>query len=136
MSLLNLLKRKKEPVVKEKEDKSFAKPVLVEPKDSVQDETVEKKSGKAVWGVIIRPHVTEKSSDAGGENKYMFIVSQGSNKRSIKQAVEGRYGVSVKKVGVLTMPEKKRMRGRQTGWRQGFKKAVVTLKEGQAIELQ
>ena len=45
-------------------------------------------------------------------------------------------GVLVKKVAVLMAPEKKRMRGRQVGWRSGFKKAVVTLKEGQSIEIQ
>lgn len=136
MSPFNIFKRKKESVVKEVENKFSAKPVLEELKDSAQDEAIEKKSGKSAWGVIVRPHLTEKSSNAGGENKYMFIVSQGSNKQSIKYAVEGRYGVSVKKVAVLTMPEKKRMRGRQIGWRKGFKKAVITLKEGQTIEIQ
>lgn len=136
MSILNIFKRKKEPIANEAKNQFPAEQVLAESNESVPNVAPEKKIGKAVWGVITRPHVTEKSANAGAENKYIFVVSAGSNKHLVKSAVEARYGVSVKKVAVLVMPEKKRMRGRQIGWRPGFKKAVVTLKEGQSIEIQ
>ena len=137
MSLFSkVFKGKKDPEVQEEENKFSAKPVSAKSEESALPAVVNKKPGKAVWGVITRPHITEKSANAGGENKYIFIVSSGSNKHLVKQAVEARYGVLVKKVAVLMAPEKKRMRGRQVGWRSGFKKAVVTLKEGQTIEIQ
>lgn len=137
MSFLDkVLKRKKEPVVKVDENKSSTKPVLEESKEMVRNDVVEKKFGKVIFGVIKRPHITEKSANFGKQNKYMFIVSSVTNKLLIKQAVEARYGVLVKKVAVLSMPPKKRMRGQQIGWRKGFKKAMVTLKAGQTIEIQ
>lgn len=137
MSFLDkVLKRKKEPTAKKEENKLFVKPVLADSKESVSDGVVEKKFGKVIFGVIKRPHITEKSANFGKQNKYMFIVSSVTNKLLVKQAVEARYGVLVKKVAVLSMPPKKRMRGQQIGWRKGFKKAMVTLKEGQTIEIQ
>ena len=81
------------------------------------------------------PHITEKSAMLGGENKYIFLVGPRANKIEVKKAVEGRYGVSVRNVNILNMPGKERRRGRQIGWKPGFKKAIVKVKEGQKIEL-
>lgn len=88
-----------------------------------------------VLGVIEYPHVTEKSSASAGMNKYVFSVSRTANKLEISRAVESHYGVRAESVNVLNSPGKERVRGKQRGWRPGFKKAVVTLKEGQNIEL-
>ena len=91
---------------------------------------------KVLVGIIRRPHITEKTSDSVKHNKYVFIVGPGQNKHSIKRAVEIRYGAVVTSVNVVNMAGKERKRGRQIGWRPGYKKAIVTLKEGQSIEIQ
>ncbi|MFY9462332.1 MAG: 50S ribosomal protein L23 [Candidatus Sungiibacteriota bacterium] len=84
---------------------------------------------------MILPRVTEKATRLiEGANQYTFEVSDKANADFIKRAVEGKYGVRVRKVNVLNQPGKKVRLGRQEGWRKGFKKAMVTLEHGQSIE--
>ncbi len=85
---------------------------------------------------IERAHVTEKTSAGSTGGKYTFVVAQGANKDEVARAVRARYGVTVRDVNILSMPGKMRRRGRQIGWRAGFKKAVVTLKKGETITMQ
>lgn len=102
-------------------------------------EAAEEKASKPeriIAGVLERPHITEKTSGAAKENKYVFIVRGGANKPEVKRAIGSRYGVDAVAVNILNMPGKERKRGKQIGWRPGFKKAIVTLKEGQSIEIQ
>jgi len=89
-----------------------------------------------LWGVLRHPQLTEKTSGIAKENKYAFIVSSSSNKLEVKKAVESRYGVEVTAVNIINIPGKERKKGRQRGWKPGYKKAIVTLKEGQSIEIQ
>jgi len=104
------------------------------------DEMVIKKKDESVrsqkLGVLLRPSVTEKTAKAGEENKYVFVVNKKSNKIDIKKEVETRYDVLVRSVNIINISGKKRHRGRQVGWKPGYKKAIVTLKEGQSIEIQ
>lgn len=92
-------------------------------------------SGKTA-GILLASVVTEKSASAGALGVYAFTVARDSTKPEIKRAVESRFNVSVERVRVIVMPGKERRRGKQIGWRPGFKKAMVTVKEGQTIELQ
>ena len=85
---------------------------------------------------IERAHITEKTSAGSTGGKYTFVVSQSANKNEVARAVKARYGVTVRDVNILSMPGKIRRRGRQIGWRAGFKKAVVTLNEGETITMQ
>lgn len=85
--------------------------------------------------VIVSPVVTEKSTVAGAQGKYTFKVSCCACKTTIKQAVESLFGVNVTKVNVTNYDGKKKVfRGRK-GQRNAFRKAIVTLKEGQSIDL-
>ena len=82
------------------------------------------------------PIVTEKSNDSSASNKYMFCVNKTSNKIEIKKAVEAIYNVKVKRVNIVSMPsKKKRYRFKIEGYRPGYKKAIVTLKEGDTIAI-
>lgn len=91
------------------------------------------------YEVLLRPVVSEKSTDLAGENKYTFEVSRQANKVEIRRAVEDRYKVHVQSVRTISMPAKekgagfigmgKRRRGLSTPW----KKAVVTLATGERI---
>lgn len=85
-------------------------------------------------GILIRPHLTEKTMGVAGE--YAFVVAGMANKREVAAAVTQRFNVIVKDVRVLNMPRKERRRGRTIGWKSGFKKAVVVLAKGQTIEME
>ena len=87
------------------------------------------------YDVIQAPLVTEKSQAGVEQNKVTFRVAPSANKGAVKKAVEAIFGVSVVKVNiVVTKGKKKVFRGRP-GKRSDVKKAVVTLAEGQAIDI-
>ena len=87
-------------------------------------------------GVLLRPHITEKTAAAARARIYGFAVSPDANKSQVKKAVESKYGVKVTAVRVVNIRGKELHRGKQVGWKQGMKKAYATLAEGQAIEIQ
>lgn len=78
---------------------------------------------------------TEKSSLSEPEAKYLFLVEKTSNKIQIKQAIEQIYKVKVKTVNTFISQGKLKRVRYQLGKTPDFKKAIVTLKEGQKIEL-
>ena len=85
---------------------------------------------------IVRPVVTEKSSAAYGARKeYAFKVHLDASKPQIKAAIETLFKVSVTRVRTLVVRAKRRTYGRYAGRRPSWKKAIVTLKEGDAIEV-
>ncbi len=85
--------------------------------------------------IIIRPIITEHSYDMIEENVYTFEVAKSANKIEIRQAVETIFGVTVIKVNTLNVkPKKKRVRYVQ-GETRAWKKAMVTIAEGETIEL-
>lgn len=87
------------------------------------------------YNVIIRPIVSERSFDLMGQNKYTFEVAAQAPKEEIKAAVEKIFGVKVLKVNTLWVkPKKKRVRMVQ-GMTRRWKKAVITLAEGDSIEV-
>ncbi|MDO4596902.1 MAG: 50S ribosomal protein L23, partial [Coriobacteriaceae bacterium] len=85
--------------------------------------------------IIIRPIVSERSYAAMEENKYTFEVAKDANKYQIKDAVQELFGVHVVRVNTLNVkPKTKRVRyvaGKTRSW----KKAVVTVAEGESIEV-
>lgn len=88
--------------------------------------------------ILIKPVITEKA-DALAENqgKYTFVVNKDANKIEIKKAVSETYNVEVAKVNTMVMPSKARNRNTKRGFIQGrvssYKKAVVTLADGETI---
>ena len=86
--------------------------------------------------ILIRPVLTEKSTDLSGSgDKIVFRVKRDATKTQIKHAVEQLFGLSVKSVNTMTMPSKPKRVGRFSGRRSGFKKAVITLRDGEAFDL-
>ncbi len=85
--------------------------------------------------IIRRPCVTEKSI-AGTEmaNKVVFEVAVGANKIQIKKAVQELFGVTVLRVNTMRVQGKKVRMGRYLGQKPAWKKAIVTLREGDTIE--
>ena len=84
--------------------------------------------------VIRRPLITEKSTAGAADGRYTFEVALHANKVQIKQAVQAIWSVHVQKVNTAVMPGKPRRVGRSSGNRPDWKKAVVTLLEGERIE--
>jgi large subunit ribosomal protein L23 len=87
------------------------------------------------YDVIVSPAITEKSTLASEANQVVFNVARGASKPEIKAAVEALFGVKVTAVNTLLRKGKlKRFRGR-LGRQSDVKKAVVTLAEGQSIDI-
>ena len=101
------------------------------------NENVTKRASIADFDVIIRPVITEKSVTASSEdNKYTFVVKKGANKIQIKTAIQNIYNVHVTGVNVINVPAKLLSRGtRYKGSLSAYKKAIVTIKEGETINL-
>jgi len=124
MALLNKFKKKERPEEEEK--------VVVEKK-------VAPKQMPGAYRIIREPHITEKATFLADQNKYVFKVSSAANKVEIKKIIEALYEVKVEKVHLIHSAPKRRRLGRSQGWRhglkKGFKKAIVTLAQGEKIEL-
>jgi len=105
--------------------------------DSAQEQKTQASAGEkhgAGADILLAPHTTEKTADGASSGRYVFKVATVANKRRVASAVALRYGVAVARVRMTVQPAKERRRGRRIGWKQGFKKAIVQLKEGQTIE--
>jgi large subunit ribosomal protein L23 len=90
-----------------------------------------------LMNVLIAPHVTEKTSLAmQNNNQYTFRVKRDATKTDIKQAVELMFEVKVKGVQVVNEPGKTRRFGKLTGRTQDWKKAYVSLVQGQTIDYE
>lgn len=86
--------------------------------------------------IIIRPVVTERSTElADDAGKYTFIVHPSANKIEIKNAVQSLFEVKVKEVRTANFRGKLRRVGRSEGHKAAYKKAVVTLAEGERIDV-
>ena len=85
--------------------------------------------------IIIKPVVTEKSVDLMQENKYCFKVAKDANKIEIKNAIEEIFKVSVVNVNTVNVHGKMKRMGRHHGRTASWKKAIVTLREGDSIEV-
>jgi len=148
MRLIDILKRKKikkeekkipKKLVKKLKEKPAEEVKPVEKLKEVKKETIAVPKRKTVtseaYRILKSPHITEKATDLIKENQYTFRVYSGANKVKIKNTIEGLYGVHVLGVRILNVPPKKRRLGRTTGWRKGYKKAIVKIQKGQKIEV-
>ncbi len=85
--------------------------------------------------ILLAPVVSEKSYSLLDENTYTFLVAKGSNKTEIKIAVETIFGVKVTSVNTLNRAGKKRRTRNGLGKRPDTKRAIVTVAEGQRIDI-
>jgi large subunit ribosomal protein L23 len=91
---------------------------------------------KSVYEVLVKPLFTEKGAAMKeAENKLVFEVATDANKAEIKQAIEEIFKVKVDKVSTMNVRGKIKSMGRFSGKRSNWKKAVVTLKKGEKLDL-
>jgi len=88
-----------------------------------------------LYQVLRRPLITEKNTLLQAQGKYAFEIASEANKPQVTQAVEKAFKVKVLAVNVMTVPPKTRRVGRRQVLTQSWKKAIVTLKPGDKIEL-
>ena len=103
--------------------------------NDVKKSAVSPVGGHAVRSVLSRPHASEKAYGLHGNNTYVFFVSKDANKTLVKEEIARRYNVTVVRVNIVTDHGKvKHYRGRPTKAKVA-KKAMVTLKKGDKIEI-
>ena len=85
--------------------------------------------------IILGPVITEKSMIGGQNNVYSFKVDKKATKTQIKREIESHFGVKVLKINTLNTKPKQRRVGRYTGTTKTYKKAIVTLAQGNSIEM-
>jgi large subunit ribosomal protein L23 len=84
---------------------------------------------------IISPNITEKSTALSEFNKVVFKVHKGAKKNSIKKSIEKIFKVNVIKINTINLKGKTKMVRNKKAYKSGYKKAIVTLKKGQSIDL-
>ena len=157
MSILDKITRKKDDKKKDKKDnvqKDIKKDKQeIEEKKLEKKEVKEKKKSKSsekivkakkvskekipvhYFELIKKPHISEKALRFNSENKYVFVISQFANKSEVKKAVTNLYGVIVKSVNIIKVPSKPKKFKGVPGIKSGYKKAIVTLAEGNKIDV-
>ena len=84
---------------------------------------------------IISPNVTEKSTSLSEFNKFVFKVDKNANKKLIKKNIEKIFKVNVIKINTINMKGKVKLVKNKKSFKPGYKKAIITLKKGQSIDL-
>ena len=84
---------------------------------------------------IISPNVTEKSTSLSEFNKIVFKVQKNATKNSIKKSIEKIFKVNVVKINTMNLKRRSKMVRNKKTFKPGYKKAIITLKKGQSIDL-
>ena len=88
-----------------------------------------------LYDKILSPLLTEKSTNLSGENKIVFKVRKSANKKNLKNNIEKIFKVNVTKINIINKQNRVKLtRGRKVKVA-GYKKAIITLKKGQSIDL-
>lgn len=85
--------------------------------------------------LIQRPIITEKAHDMSALGKYVFLVASDANRPEVKKVIEREYKVHVVKLNVINTSSKPRRVGRNIGVKPGYKKIIVTLREGEKLDV-
>jgi large subunit ribosomal protein L23 len=87
------------------------------------------------YNILLKPVITEKAAHLAEAGKYVFMVANDANKISVANAVKEIYGIQPEVVNIINVKGKQVTRGRITGTRKDWKKAVVTLPAGKSIQI-
>jgi large subunit ribosomal protein L23 len=85
--------------------------------------------------LIKHPIITEKATDLSHQGKYIFLVNQKATAPEVKKAIEAIYKVNIIRVHMINTKAKPRKWGRKISVKSGYRKAIVTLKEGQKLDI-
>ena len=97
------------------------------------------KKGESALGervnAIVRPHITEKAAILAEKGTYVFEVAQNTNKIEIAKAIQALYKVTPARVNIINLPDTRVFVRNRKGVKSGLRKALVTLKKGDKIEI-
>ena len=137
MALFDFLKRKKTQDLNTRQKETAKQKTdgvdIEEKKESLDKPKTDIISGERF--VLISPHVTERARASAEIGQYTFRIYPSATKRDVKQSVEHMYHVHVERVQIVKVHEKPRRRGLTEGVKKGYKKAVVALRKGEAIDI-
>jgi len=85
--------------------------------------------------IIKKPWITEKATGLTAANKYVFLVKEKASKPEIKKAIQALYKVDVTAVNVVNRAPKQKRYMNKRGFQEGYRKAIVTVRDGQKIDL-
>ena len=88
-----------------------------------------------LYDKILSPHITEKSTNLSEQNKIIFKVPKKANKDNLKKSIEKIFKVNVTKINIINKKTRIKKTNRGTKKISGYKKAIVTIKKGQNIDL-
>lgn len=114
--------------------KELAKATKGKKVEAKKQEKLSIRAGES-FNIVKAPCITEKASFLAEKNFYTFKIDKRSNKIQVKDFIEKRYNVEVDLVRIINTPKKPKKRGLIKGFKSGYKKAVVKVKEGQQIDL-
>lgn len=128
---------KKDNKEKAKAEGAASKPGKKTPETAASAKAGTKPAGKPSLAARVLKHaqVTEKASKLAESNQYVFQVAPGADKVQIALAVENYYKVSVVGVNVVNIPPKRRRMKKGIAVKPGYRKAIVSVKKGQSIEI-
>lgn len=132
---MGLFSKKVKKEDKDLDKKEIKKSIKVDKK--VEKKVVKKefKDDNIAYKILIKPIISEKATLGVSNGKYVFEVSSKANKVQIKRAVKEIYGKEPVKINVLNKMGKKVTFGRRSGRQKDTRKAVITLKKGETINL-
>lgn len=87
------------------------------------------------YTIIKRPLITEKATTLGRSGKYVFLVAKEATAPEIKKTMKRLYNVDAENVNIINTKSKQRRLGATVGVKSGYKKAIVTLKKGQTLDI-
>ena len=87
------------------------------------------------YNIILTPIITEKSTNMSSLNKITFKVSKTASKKLIKKSIEKIYKVNVVKINTINAKDRFKVVRGKLAKKSGYKKAIITLKEGQSIDI-
>lgn len=126
---------KKDLTLTELKDKMVKKADGKNPSEKAVKESVKKEDTKDAYRVLIRPLATEKGTYLGAQNKYIFEVGRSANKLAIKKAIQAVYGVRPISVNIINLLGKRVRYGKTKGKTKDSKKAIITLKKNESIQV-
>ena len=88
-----------------------------------------------LYDKIYFPVITEKSTNISNQNKIVFKVPSSANKVNLKKNIEKLFKVNVIKINIINQKTKVKMKQGRKSFKSGYKKAIITLKKGQSIDL-
>jgi large subunit ribosomal protein L23 len=135
MGILDKVTKKDESKKATKKSKKTSKASGAKKDSKKKKDAVKADIHSSAYKILVQPHVTEKAAQFEANGKYVFRVAISSTKDDVKKAIRKVYGVSPRKVHMINVLGDKSRSGHKNRKPASYKKAIVTLKDGESIQI-